>query len=559
MSRGGLPKRAKHVNYRYLDDPFEDEIEELNENQPYIDPLYEPKSLKEAKRSDEWNQWDTAVKEELDQLVKTGTWKLVDKPEGAIPIKNKWVFLKKTNKDGEIIRYKARLVAKGCSQRPGHDYQETFSPVVRMETIRAILSLVPIKGLKIQQMDVKGAYLNGTLKEKIYMEQPEGYDDGSGRVCLLVKTLLGLKQSGHEWNKELDTKLREFGFQPLRSDPCAYVRRKGEHLEIITVWVDDLLLFATSNDLMEKLKKEIQSKWTVTDMGEPAKIIGIEITKNDDSILISQEKYIDSILKREGMDEANPVSMPMDPNDQIKPNPDGNEGSRSNSYAKLLGELQFLTNATRPDIAYAVNKLSAYTANPSLQHIGAAKRILRYLKGTKNLAIQYSAKRNNSEIPQENPNLFYGYADAAYANTDDYKSTSGYVFLVGGGAITWRSKKQTMISLSSTEAEYIALSEAGREACWLRNLYEELGYSQDLPNLIKGDNDGSIAMARNPQFHKRSKHIATRWHWVRDLVQNNKITIKSCRDPEQTADVLTKPLARQKHQKHLKEMGLISI
>jgi hypothetical protein len=256
------------------------------------------------------------------------------------------------------------------------------------------------------------------------------------------------------------------------------------------------------------------------------------------------------------MEEANPVSMPMDPNDKIKANPDGNEGSKSNSYARLLGELQFLTNATRPDIAYAVNKLSAYTANPSLQHVGAVKRILRYLKGTKNLAIKYSAESHNV---QGNTNLFHGYADAAYANMDDLKSTSGYVFIVGGGAITWRSKKQTTVALSSTEAEYVALSEAGREACWLRSLYEELGYSQKSPSLIKGDNDGSIAMARNPQFHKRSKHIEIRWHWVRDLVQEQSVTIESCRDPEQTADILTKPLARPKHQKHLREMGLITI
>ena len=295
----------------------------------------------------------------------------------------------------------------------------------------------------------------------------------------------------------------------------------------------------------------------MTDLGEPSKIIGIEVTKNDESIIISQEKYIENILKKEGMEDANPVSTPMDSNDKIKPNPDGNEGNRSNSYAKLLGELQFLTNATRPDIAYAVNKLSSYTANPSLQHVGAVKRVLRYLKGTKNLAIKYST--SPQENLHENDNLFYGYADAGYANTDDYKSTSGYVFIVGGGAITWRSKKQTTIALSSTEAEYIALSEAGREACWLRNLYEEIGYTQKSPNIIKGDNDGSIAMARNPQFHKRSKHIATRWHWIRDLVQENIINIESCRDPEQTADILTKPLPRPKYNKHLNEMGLITI
>ena len=161
---------------------------------------------------------------------------------------------------------------------------------------------------------------------------------------------------------------------------------------------------------------------------------------------------------------------------------------------------------------------------------------------------------------QQNSNLFYGYADAAYANTDDYKSTSSYVFVVGGGAITWRSKKWTTIALSSTEAEYIALSEAGREACWLRNLYEELGYPQNSPNIIKGDNEGSISMVKkNPQFHKRAKHIVTRWHWVRDLVQNEIISIESCRDPKQTADVLTKPLAWPKHQKHLIEMGMITI
>ena len=238
-------------------------------------------------------------------------------------------------------------------------------------------------------MDVKGAYLNGILKEKIYMCQPEGYDDGTGRVCLLIKTLYGLKQSGREWNIELNNTLKDFGFHPLRSDPCVYVCRNGEHLEIITVWVDDLLLFTTSDDLINKMKKKIQSKWTTTDLGEPEKIIGIKIMKKNDSIIISQEKYVKNILKREGMDEANPVSMPMNPNEKIKPNPEGNEGNRSNSYAKLLRELQFLANGTGPDIAYAVNKLSAYTANPSLQHSGAVKRILRYLKGTKNLAIKY--------------------------------------------------------------------------------------------------------------------------------------------------------------------------
>ena len=224
---------------------------------------------------------------------------------------------------------------------------------------------------------------------------------------------------------------------------------------------------------------------------------------------------------------------------------------RSNSYARLLGELQFLANATRPDITYAVNRLAAYTVNPSLQHTSALKRILRYLSGTRDYGITY---KNSPEAPSSN--LFYGYFNAAYANTEDHKSTSGYVFISGGGAITWCSKKQTTIALSSLEAEYVALSEAGREACWLRNLHEELKQKQNSPTLIKGDNNGSITMARNPQFHKQSKHIATCWHWVQDLVQDGSVMIESCYDPQQTADVLTKPLARQKHQKHVGEMGL---
>jgi hypothetical protein len=286
---------------------------------------------------------------------------------------------------------------------------------------------------------------------------------------------------------------------------------------------------------MEKMKDDVHSEWEVTNLGEPTRIVGIEITRTENSITISQKQYIDTILKREGLEQANPVSMPMDPNIKLQPNSDGNEGNRSNSYAKVLGEPQFLANATRPDIAFAMNRLAVYTANPSLQHVGALKRILKYLAGTQNHGITYSKIQSSG-------NLFHGYADAVYANVDDCKSTSGYVYIMAGGAITWRLKKQMTVTLSSTEAEYIALSEAGRKACWLRNLFKELGFPQLAPTLLEGDNDGSIAMARNPQFHKWAKHIEIRWHWVRDLTQNSILDIESCRDPEQTADVLTKGL-----------------
>jgi hypothetical protein len=252
------------------------------------------------------------------------------------------------------------------------------------------------------------------------------------------------------------------------------------------------------------------------------------------------------------MVNVNPVGIPMDPNIKIFPNPDINRFNRSNSYAKLLGSLQYLANSTRPDISYAINKLALYTTNPSLQHHSAIKQILRYLAGMTTLGITY----HNSQYGNKDENLFHGYADAAFANADDEKSTTGYVFLAAGGSITWKSKKQSIIALSTTESEYIALSEAGREACWLRNLYEELRFPQKYATIIKGDNEGSVILTCNPQFHHCTKHIATRHHWIRDLVCDQELNIQNCHDPKQTTDILTKALPKPKFIWHRGEMGL---
>jgi hypothetical protein len=288
--------------------------------------------------------------------------------------------------------------------------------------------------------------------------QPDRYENGTDQICCLVKTLYGLKQAGREWNKELDAKLCQHKFTRLQSDPCAYVRRHMQNIEIITIWVDDFLLFTSSQTLLDVLKAKLQTEWEITDLGDPTKIVGIEITRTENATTITQQKYVESILKRQGMDNANPVSMPMDLNVSLEPNPDGSQGNWSNSYARLLGELQFLANATRPDIAYVVNRLAAYTANPSMQHSTALKRLLRYLVGMKAYGITYRKYPATNNVEE---NLFYRFSDVAYADTDDHKLTSGYIFLMGGGAIMWGSRKQTTVALSSTEAKYIGLSEAG--------------------------------------------------------------------------------------------------
>ena len=235
-------------------------------------PETDPDSLKEARESEDWPEWERVIQAELDQLKHMGTWQLVEKPEGAVPIGNKWVLVKKRNKAGEIIKYKARMVAKGCAQCPGYDYLEMHSPVMCMETIHAILAIAATQKLFIYQLDIKGAYLNRKLKQHMYMQQPEGYNDGTGCVCMLVKTLYSLKQAGWEWNIEFDSKLKRQGYVRLRSDPCMYIWHIDEDFVIITVWVDNLLLFATTIKLQDKARADIEHEWEVTDLGEPSKI-----------------------------------------------------------------------------------------------------------------------------------------------------------------------------------------------------------------------------------------------------------------------------------------------
>ena len=244
--------------------------------------------------------------------------------------------------------------------------------------------------------------------------------------------------------------------------------------------------------------------------------------------------------------------MPLDLNVKIITNPDGNEGNRSNSFAQLLGELQYIVNSTHPDIAFAVNRLASYAANPSIQHTTAVKRILRYLSGMRTYGITYTS------APDE-PVIFKGFCDAAYADREDKRSTNGYIFISADGAITWRSGKQSTIAQSTTKAEYIALWEAGKEASWLRNLHHQLGLTQEEPTTIMCDNTGAIEIAKNPVYHNRTKHIELHYHWVREIVEKGRLYPEFCTTMKQTANVLTKALPCPKHQQHTCEMGLASV
>jgi hypothetical protein len=326
------------------------------------------------------------------------------------------------------------------------------------------------------------------------MNQPEGYKDGMNQICRLIKTIYSLKQVGCKLNQQLDMKLQEHGYMCLKSDLCIYIQWDGENVRIITIWVDNLMLFALADKVMNHMKNTITSKWESTNLGELRKIVSIEITIEDNSIRISQQKYIESLLQKEGMADANPVRMPLDPNIKLTPNQESNQPNQSNAYVKLLGALQYIANFTRPDILYAVNRLGAYTANPSLQHYSILKQILQYLAGIKTLGITYCKPQDVTD----DPNIFYGFSNAAFTNQEDGKYTSGYIFLASGSAITWKLKKQTIIALSSTESKsYVALAD---EALWLRNSYGELGFLQMTPTILIGDNEGSLSMTQDPNF-----------------------------------------------------------
>jgi hypothetical protein len=252
---------------------------------PYDSPI----SLKDVKQSPDWPEWEKVINAKLEQLWGMKIWKLVKRLDSTIPIANKWLFIKKTNNTSQIEKFKACLVIKGCSQHSEYDYNETYSPVVQLETLHTILAMVPDYNLTIQQMDIKGVYLNGILKEDVYMKQLEGYRDRKDHICKLIKMLYRLKQAEHKWNMQFDEGIQLMGFLWLISDPCAYIRHYGKDFQIITVWVDNLLIFSSTEVGMHLTKSQIKNNWKATDLGEPSKIISIKITYTKDSISIAQK------------------------------------------------------------------------------------------------------------------------------------------------------------------------------------------------------------------------------------------------------------------------------
>jgi hypothetical protein len=519
----------------------------------------EPRTLREAMSSPYSVQWRRATDAEMESLLKAGTYTLVPLPDGANLIGCKWVLKVKRGADGTIVKYKGRLVAKGYAQRFGVDYNDTYAPVARYPSIRLLIALAAHYGWELHQMDVKSAYLNGELDVPIYMTQPEGYvvAGKEDHVCLLKKSLYGLKQAGRTWHHKIDVALKDRGFTALEADHCVYIRRTALSVIIIALYVDDLLIASSQPTELAQFKDDLTAQFEMEDLGEAAFILGIDIKRSraDRSISIGQAAYINTLLQRHGLADCKPVSTPMDKDSvsQLTRSPADYQASAEaiQDYQAMIGGLMFAMISTRPDIAFAVTTLAQFASNPGAAHIKAVKRVFHYLRSTVDLRITYRGKQGADVQPQ-----LLGYCDSDWGQSHDRRSITGYAFLLCGGAISWQSKKQKTVALSTVEAEYMAAAHATMEAIWWRAHLQGLGHDTSAGTALLCDSQGCIALAKNPDQHSRTKHIDIKYHFIRQHVVDGTIAITYVSTSDMAADILTKALDKQAHEKGARLLGM---
>lgn len=514
-----------------------------------------PNTYRQVLKSQHSKEWLKAMEEEMESLHKNKTWILVKRPERSNIIGCRWILGIKRGADGVPERYKARLCAQGFTQEFGVDYVETFSPVAHYNSIRLFLAVAVWMKMDVQQMDVKTAFLNGTLDEELYMKQPPGFEvkGKEDLVCKLEKSLYGLKQSPRQWNITMNEFLNKIGFKNSSADSCIYVKRVKDKMVIIALYVDDLMIGSDCNELMQKTKEALNKRFEMKDLGKLKFCLGIEIVWNDDgSCNLRQRQYLLDVLERFNMNDCKPVSTPLQSGIKLSKSmcatsKKDRDDMADVPYRSAVGSLIYLVTGTRPDIAVAVGEVSKYLENPGRLHWAAVKRILRYLKGTIEMSLQCKPESMN----------LVGYCDADWAgDIDTRRSTTGYIFKFGGTPVCWKSKRQPTVALSTAEAEYMSMAHAAQTSVWLRRLLSDLGFVQESPVKIYEDNQGCIAMAKNPVNHERTKHIDIKYHFVRELVTRGVIEISYLETEEMLADILTKGMTRDRHDKLCRAIGL---
>ncbi|KAG8489617.1 hypothetical protein CXB51_017591 [Gossypium anomalum] len=493
------------------------------------------RTVEEALTHTEWKQ---AVQAEFDALVDNSTWCLVLLPPGRKVIGCKWLFKVKKNPNGTIARRKARLVAKGCSQAPGCDFKETFSPVVKPATIRVILSVAVTKGWKLRQVDVNNAFLNGDLTDEVFMQQPPGYvqsgQNGERLVCRLNKALYGLRQAPRAWFDKLKGFLTSAGFVLSKSDASLFMRITTTSTLYILVYVDDIIITGNESGSIDDFVQQLHSKFSLKDMGDLHYFLGVEVTRMPTgSLHLCQRKYIRDIFDRSGLANAKSVNTPMI-SSSILSKSDGDFLSDPTDYRSLAGALQYVV-LTQPDIVYAINQVCQFMHAPTTEHLTALKRILRYLRGTIDYGLIFRPSDRLSLV---------GYADANWGlDFDDCRSTTGYCIFFGHTPVSWSSKKQQVVSRSTAEAEYRSLAAAASDVTWLMSLLQELHLCSVDVAALWCDNSSAVAVAANPVLHSKFKHVELDLFFVREKVAAGSLVVGEVPACDQVADVLTKPLS----------------
>lgn len=479
--------------------------------------------------------------EEMASLLANGTWELTELPKGVKPIGTRWVFATKRDGAGNVVRFKARFVAKGFMQQEGVDYFDTFAPVSKYSTTRVLLAHAAAYGWEVQQLDVKTAFLQGALHEEVYVQQPASYEDGTGRVCLLRKALYGLKQAPRAWHQHMHAELSKLGYKVSTADPGLYVggQEEGGRCVYLLVYVDDMLLLSPSADAVAEAKAALLSTFDARDMGAVRDFVGMHVERDlaAGTITISNERLINDLLSKFGMEAANSRLVPMTHGLVLRRGDGAELDQLRYPYSSLVGGLLYLAVTVRPDISYAVGVLSKYMSCPTMSHWNAAKGVLRYLAGTRRVGITYGAV----------PAVLHGFCDADYAgDVDTRRSTTGFVYTIAGGAVCWSSKRQPTVAASTTEAEYMAASAAAKEALWLRKLLADLG-EPVATVFVSCDSQGALSLLHNPVLSERSKHIDVHHHFVRERVALGQVDYKYVSTAAMAADMLTKPLSVVKH------------
>ena len=534
----------------------------LQESDYNIGAENDPETFAQAMSCEKSRLWYNAMMDEMDSMNSNDVWDLVELPNGKRPIQCKWVYKTKKDSLGNIERYKARLVAKGFTQKEGIDYTYTFSPVSKKDSLRIILALVAHFDLELQLMDVKTTFLNGDLEEEVYMKQPEGFSssDGEHLVCKLKKSIYGLKQASRQWYLKFHEVICSFGFEENIMDQCIYQKVSGSKTCFLVLYVDDILLASNDKGLLYKVKQFLSRHFEMKDMGDASYVIGIKIDRDRDRYILglSQNTYIQKVLERFGMKDCSPSVAPIVKGDkfhmnQCPRNDLEKEQMHNIPYASAVGSMMYAQVCTRPDIAFVVGMLGRYQSNPGLDHWRAAKKVMRYLQGTKDYMLMF---RHTDSLE------VVGYSDADFAGcVDSRKSTSGYIFMLADGAVSWRSAKQSLIATSTMEAEFVSCFEATSHGVWLKSFISGLRLVNTIsrPLRIFCDNSAAVFFAKNNKSGSRSKHIDIKYLAIRERVKDNKVVIEHISTELMIADPLTKGMPPFKFKDHVSRTGLRSI